>query len=119
MSARESKRAATIGEQSVWPYADRKLRSGSILWVANGIKLGVVNINRDGSVPVSFFGSDDGPSTSSTLRLGEPVEYAGVRVTMTDCAVEESPRWITILAQPVGATDTADVLDSTRTRGAE
>ncbi|HVX42440.1 MAG TPA: hypothetical protein VHC49_01055 [Mycobacteriales bacterium] len=89
--------ARTIGGNAVWPYAHWKLRSGRILFVAPGIKMGIININRDGTVPVVFYGTGD--SGRATLTLDEPVTYQDVTVTMIESELTESPRWIRVLAE--------------------
>lgn len=88
----------TIGGSAVWPYAHWKLRSGRILWVAAGIKLGIININLDGTVPVCFYGPDDAEGRA-TLTLDEPVTYRNATVTMVEAELTERPRWIRIIAK--------------------
>lgn len=90
-----------VGARSIWPYAHWRLRSGSILWVARGIKMGVINIDLDGVVPVTFIGPDG--SQDATLHLGEPVTYESVTVTMIEAALAEHPRWIRIVAKQTAA----------------
>ena len=48
-----------LGGTSIWPYADMRLHAGSIVWVAAGIKLGIVRVNGDGTVDGKLFGGSD------------------------------------------------------------
>lgn len=89
--------ARTIGDNAVWPYAHWRLRSGRILWVAPGIKMGIININIDGTVPVCFYGPEN--SGRATLTLDTPVTFGNVTVTMIESDLTERPRWIRILAE--------------------
>jgi len=36
--------SGVIGATSVWPFSSTQYRSGSVLWVARGLKLGIINI---------------------------------------------------------------------------
>lgn len=84
------------------PNPRNRLRSGSVSWIAEGVKLGVVGIYTDATAEIALFGESQGTafSTDATLHVGETVTDYGVAVTIVECQAEEKPRWIRIVAGP-------------------
>ena len=89
-----------LGATGIWPYADMRLHAGSIVWVAAGIKLGIVRVNGDGTVDGKFFGGSGETFWERyvTLAPGEPVEVRGHEVRLVEAQPHGEPRpWARVL----------------------
>lgn len=91
---------ALVGEASLWPYATMRLHAGSIVWVARGIKLGIVRVNADRTVDAKVFGGARETFWEQyvTLAPGEPVEVRGHEVRLVEARPDGEPRpWARVL----------------------
>ena len=89
-----------VGEASVWPYARMRLHAGSVVWVAAGLKLGVVRVNADRTVDAKLFGGsrDTFFEEYVTLAADAPAEFRGHRVRLVEADPDGDPRpWCRVL----------------------
>lgn len=89
-----------LGEASVWPYTQLRLHAGSVVWIAPGLKLGVVRVNADRTVDAKVFGGARETFFEEyvTLAGGAPVDARGHQVRLVESAPDGDPRpWCRVL----------------------